>query len=58
MAKHINVRYSLNQSDHETLLRIQQIYEQKLGVSKLSQTDALRFMMKDVLNLHAQLVKA
>jgi hypothetical protein len=48
MIDYINVRYSLTVEEHQQLKRIQEHYEKKLHVSKLSQADVLRHMMRDV----------
>lgn len=51
---YVNVRYSLSAEEHDLLKRIQANYQAQLGISKLSQTDVLRFMLRDVLTLQKQ----
>jgi hypothetical protein len=46
--KYTNVRYSLSADDHARLKRIQSHYEKKLKITKISQADVLRLMMRDI----------
>jgi hypothetical protein len=46
MPKYVNVRYSLTKEEAERLQRIQQYLEKKHELTKVSQTAALRFMLR------------
>lgn len=51
MPKYTNVRYSLNAEDYSRMLRIQQHYQKKFSIDKISQQNVLRHMMRDVENM-------